>query len=315
MTCCASWTGSRTGTSSRRRTPGARRGFSSGTRRALRATARRRRCARSPPSRCGRRAAARLPRATRPVVDSQNPGPAVSSEARPNSPRVSSPRRSSPKRRRRFPKNGDTKRRRFPSPTRAPRWIARTPGHRARAAALRPAGLRALRLTLASLRGREDPDANTVGNGRRSGNDSLRRAVPGADALGAARGARAGRAPAVLRGGRAPRGDGGGVRPRRGRPARARAIRAFVREPLEAWLGEKEAKNAFFVRRHRRHRRHRRFRPFRRFRRFRRANLGDDVFPSDAPRVGVVRGGHRRAFARRRASFVRAAVPPGVGGG
>jgi hypothetical protein len=96
------------------------------------------------------------------------------------------------------------------------------------AAALRPAGLRALRLTLASLRGREDPDANTNTVGTRSetdGNrsetrenrfretDSLRRAVPGADALGASRRARAGRAPAVFRGGCAPRGDGGGVWP------------------------------------------------------------------------------------------------------
>ena len=79
------------------------------------------------------------------------------------------------------------------------------------AAALRPAGLRALRLTLASLRGREDPDANTVGNGR---SETILFAAQFQAQTPRRCARRASRTrPAVLRGGRAPRGDGDGVRP------------------------------------------------------------------------------------------------------
>ena len=115
------------------------------------------------------------------------------------------------------------------------------------AAALRPAGLRALRLTLASLRGREDPDANTVGN-RSESETILFAAQFQAQTLSALRAAREPDAP--------PRCFAEGARLAAtaaacgldaGDPRAARAIRAFVREPLEAWLGEKEAKNAFFV--------------------------------------------------------------------
>ena len=111
------------------------------------------------------------------------------------------------------------------------------------AAALRPAGLRALRLTLASLRGREDPDANTVGNGRSE--TILFAAQFQAQTLSALRAAREPDAP--------PRCFAEGARLAAtatacgldaGDPRAARAIRAFVREPLEAWLGEKETKNA-----------------------------------------------------------------------
>ena len=122
------------------------------------------------------------------------------------------------------------------------------------AAALRPAGLRALRLTLASLRGREDPDANTVGTHLSETDRSETRletepilfaAQFQAQTLSALRAAREPDAP--------PRCFAEGARLAAtaaacgldaGDQRAARAIRAFVREPLEAWLTEEKANDA-----------------------------------------------------------------------
>ena len=108
------------------------------------------------------------------------------------------------------------------------------------AAALRPAGLRALRATLASLRGREDPDAPFSSNGTCDG-ASLFAAQFQAQTLSALRAAREPDASprcfvegAHLAETAAACGlDAGDARA-------ARLIRAFVFEPLDAWLDEEE---------------------------------------------------------------------------
>ena len=114
------------------------------------------------------------------------------------------------------------------------------------AAALRPAGLRALRATLASLRGREDPDASFSSNGTYDG-ASLFAAQFQAQTLSALRAAREPNASprcfvegAHLAATAAACGlDAGDARA-------ARLIRAFVFEPLDAWLDEEEATTKTF---------------------------------------------------------------------
>jgi hypothetical protein len=106
------------------------------------------------------------------------------------------------------------------------------------ATALRPAGLRALRATLASLRGREDPDAPVSSNGK----SSLFAAQFQAQTLSALRAAREPDAsPRCFAEGARLAATAAACGLDAGDPRAARLIRAFVREPLEAWLDEEEA--------------------------------------------------------------------------
>jgi hypothetical protein len=106
------------------------------------------------------------------------------------------------------------------------------------ATALRPAGLRALRATLASLRGREDPDAPVSSNGK----SSLFAAQFQAQTLSALRAAREPDAsPRCFAEGAHLAATAAACGLDAGDPRAARLIRAFVREPLEAWLDEEEA--------------------------------------------------------------------------
>ena len=121
-------------------------------------------------------------------------------------------------------------------------------------AALRPAGLCALRATLTSLRGREDPDANVCPG--RSGRNANERATETetepedepfaaqfqAQTLSALRAAREPDAtPRCFAEGARLAATAATCGVDAGDPRAARALRAFVREPLEAWLDEEAA--------------------------------------------------------------------------
>ena len=114
------------------------------------------------------------------------------------------------------------------------------------AAALRPAGLRALRATLASLRGREDPDASFSSNGTYDG-ASLFATQFQAQTLSALRAAREPDAsPRCFVEGAHLAATAAACGLDAGDPRAARLIRAFVFEPLDAWLDEEEATTKTF---------------------------------------------------------------------